>query len=68
MTCTMKTLNQILTKNLIVYSNIDETIIHDSQQWEQEEMHRYLNYGQETELPEDMEIRKTLLSGSSWMR
>ena len=64
----MKTLNQILTKNLIVYSNIDEDILRKTQQWEQEDMHNYLNYGYETELPENTDIQKTILSGSGWMR
>lgn len=64
----MKTLNQILTKNLIVYSNIDEKVLRLSQEWEQEDFHRYTNYGYESELPEQPDIKKTVLSGSGWMR
>ena len=64
----MKTLNQILTENLIVYSNIDETVLRLSQEWEQEDFHNYTNYGYEKELPDELYIKKTLLSGSGWMR
>jgi hypothetical protein len=64
----MKTLNKILTKNLIVFSNIDEDVLRKAQQWEQEEMHKYFSYGIETELPENKDIAKTLMSGSSWMK
>lgn len=64
----MKTLNQILTKYLIVYSNIDEKVLRMTQEWEQEDFHNYTQYGHENELPNDPEIRKTVLSGSGWMR
>jgi hypothetical protein len=64
----MNTLNDILTKNLIVYSNIDEVTLRKAQEWEQEETHRNFNYGIETDPPEQDGIAKTLMSGSKWMR
>lgn len=68
MTLQMKTLNKILTKYLIVYSNIDEDVLRKTQQWEQEEFHKLINYGTESELPDNTDIQKTIMSGSGWMR
>ena len=64
----MNTLNDILTKYLIVYSNIDEDVIHKSQQWDQEAFHKLTNYGIESEPPDNTDIQKTILSGSRWMK
>lgn len=62
-------LNKILLKNKICYSNIDESILRKSQEYEQ--MYYNIEFEQ---LPNsnlnilDSEILKTLDSGSSWMK
>lgn len=64
-----RTLNKIIGKFHIVYSNIDEKIIKKSREFEQEFFYNNLTSEPSNTLyVEDEEIRKTLDSGSAWMR
>lgn len=62
-------LSNILTTNKITPSNIDESVIRKSQQYEQEVFYLEMYYGVESDYDsDDKDINKTLQSGSSWMR
>lgn len=65
----LNNLELLVNKNKIMFSNVDEYIIRKTQQFEQEYF-----YADLTSSPlgsiyiEDEEIRKTLDSGSAWMK
>lgn len=65
----IKNLNKLLIKNHLCYSNIDETILRKTQQFEQEFFYKQILSAPNSSIQiEDQEIEKTLDSGSSWMR
>lgn len=62
-------LNKLVMKYKLCYSNIDENILRKAQQFEQEDFyHQILNNPNESFHIEDEDIKKTLDSGSGWMR
>lgn len=64
-----RSLNKIIGKFHIVYSNIDEEILKKAREYEQEFFYNNLISDPTSNLYiEDEEIRKTLDSGSSWMK
>jgi hypothetical protein len=53
----------------LCYSNIDETILRKTQQFEQEFFYKELLSNSNSSIKiNDIEIEKTLDSGSAWMR
>ena len=62
-------LNSILKNSRIEPSNIDEDIVHKTQQYEQEAFYLEMYTGIESDYSiENIAIKKTLDSGSVWMR
>lgn len=62
-------LSKILQQNKISKSDVDEDLMHKSQQYEQEIFYLEMYYGIESEYDsDDNDINKTIYSGSSWMR
>lgn len=64
-----RNLNKLITKYNLCYSNIDENILRKTQEFEQEYFYNHMisNPNGSIHINDD-EIKKTLDSGSSWMK
>jgi hypothetical protein len=65
----LQNLNKLMIRYHLCYSNIDETILRKTQQFEQEFFYKELLSNSNSSIKiNDIEIEKTLDSGSAWMR
>ena len=65
----LKNLNKLISRYKLCYSNIDEKILRKTQEFEQEHFYTdfILNPSSDFNV-EDSEIKKTLDSGSAWIK